>query len=87
MGTPAVDLDGAQPRRSIACIEECGSRYGSNGRQRVWSAGAACTRTSGGPSPLVHHAISVPSRDTTRVTVGSFVLAISALLRGPGWRC
>jgi hypothetical protein len=48
-----------------------GSRYGSSGRQRVWSAGVPCTTTSGGPWPLVQEAISVPSRDTTRVMVAS----------------
>jgi len=50
-----------RPRRSIACTARCCSRNGSRGRHREWSAGAPWTSTSGGPSPLVQYAISVPS--------------------------
>jgi hypothetical protein len=64
----------------MAWMVTCGSRWGSSGRQRLWSAGVPCTTTSGGPVPLLQEAIWVPSRDTTRIMIGSWVRAMSALL-------
>jgi hypothetical protein len=41
------------------------SKAGSTGAYRAWSAAVPWTSTSGGPAPLRHTAIGVPSADRT----------------------
>src|SRR5207244_3036518 len=57
---------------------------GSSGSHLAWDAPVPCTRTSGGPYPILRHPIGVPSGDAIRLASASVVTTDPMVRPGQG---